>query len=310
MIKTNHILKNRLNDGKGLLVSYHDTDEIVGKMMIEERHCLWEQHLFLMMAGFISRSKTFLDIGSHIGSSALLAKCFNKDISILCFEPQLEMYKLLNKNIQQNNFENIKTYNCSVGDSIRKDITISNVIHDGANSGELYDYNGVKEYNFGGVSLGEGEEQTEMITVDSLNLESCDFMKIDVEGYEFFVLTGAMNTIKKFMPTIFFEHSEHPSEIVKPSDYMMSICSKDSKEIFDHLGGNIFNLLMSFGYNYFRRLESNYFVSYWPYANNGEVIVNHTWDFHECQYINQLYPYDTMFYMMSNDFKTIQSERL
>jgi FkbM family methyltransferase len=44
-----------------------------------------------------------------------------------------------------------------------------------------------------------------LITLDSLCLESLDFMKIDVEGYEPYVLEGAMESIKKFMPIIVLE---------------------------------------------------------------------------------------------------------
>jgi len=34
---------------------------------------------------------------------------------------------------------------------------------------------------------------------------SVDFIKIDTEGYEYFILKGAINTIKKYKPTIQLE---------------------------------------------------------------------------------------------------------
>ena len=47
-----------------------------------------------------------------------------------------------------------------------------------------------------------------MLTVDSLALEECDFIKIDTEGSEILVLIGALETIKKYKPIIFFEHTD------------------------------------------------------------------------------------------------------
>jgi FkbM family methyltransferase len=43
------------------------------------------------------------------------------------------------------------------------------------------------------------------ITLDSLNLNACNLIKIDVEGYEMNVLKGAKNTIGKFLPVLWIE---------------------------------------------------------------------------------------------------------
>jgi FkbM family methyltransferase len=50
-----------------------------------------------------------------------------------------------------------------------------------------------------------------MITVDSLNLDACGFMQLDVEFYELNVIRGALKTIEKYKPVIacelgFFEY--------------------------------------------------------------------------------------------------------
>lgn len=39
-------------------------------------------------------------------------------------------------------------------------------------------------------------------TIDQLNLPACDLIQLDVEGYEINVLHGAIETIKKYKPTI------------------------------------------------------------------------------------------------------------
>ncbi len=44
------------------------------------------------------------------------------------------------------------------------------------------------------------------ITIDSLALESCDLIQLDVEGYESNVVEGAMHTIMRFKPIIIAEN--------------------------------------------------------------------------------------------------------
>ena len=47
--------------------------------------------------------------------------------------------------------------------------------------------------------------QINTITLDSLELEQLDFIKIDVEGSEWQVIDGAMKTLAKYRPMIILE---------------------------------------------------------------------------------------------------------
>jgi len=44
-----------------------------------------------------------------------------------------------------------------------------------------------------------------MVTLDSLDLQDVDYMKLDVEGWEANVIVGAEQTIKAFRPVIMVE---------------------------------------------------------------------------------------------------------
>jgi FkbM family methyltransferase len=44
------------------------------------------------------------------------------------------------------------------------------------------------------------------ITIDSLALETCDLIQLDVEGYESNAIEGAMHTIMRFKPIIIAEN--------------------------------------------------------------------------------------------------------
>ena len=50
-----------------------------------------------------------------------------------------------------------------------------------------------RENNFGGLALGTYEvgERVPVVTIDSFNLQRCNFIKVDVEGMETDVLRGA-----------------------------------------------------------------------------------------------------------------------
>lgn len=61
--------------------------------------------------------------------------------------------------------------------------------------------------DFSNVSsdLAEGDEGVPSLSLDSLNLERCDLLKIDVDGGEMAVLEGAAQTLERLRPTLAIE---------------------------------------------------------------------------------------------------------
>ena len=55
------------------------------------------------------------------------------------------------------------------------------------------------------ISLDSGDVEVDQMTVDSLNLEACDAIQFDLEGYESAALLGAAQTIEKYRPIISLE---------------------------------------------------------------------------------------------------------
>lgn len=47
--------------------------------------------------------------------------------------------------------------------------------------------------------------RTPMIMIDDLNLKHCDFIQLDLEGYEYNAMIGGKNTINKFHPLLCLE---------------------------------------------------------------------------------------------------------
>jgi len=56
------------------------------------------------------------------------------------------------------------------------------------------------------VNSHDGERFVPQFTIDQLNLPACDFIQLDVEGYEINILKGAIKTIEKYKPGISCEN--------------------------------------------------------------------------------------------------------
>jgi FkbM family methyltransferase len=58
------------------------------------------------------------------------------------------------------------------------------------------------------------------LTIDSLKLDACDLIALDVEGYEWPALQGAYRTLDLFHPTLILETKKHGERYGYKSDQM------------------------------------------------------------------------------------------
>lgn len=184
-------------------------------------------------------SLVILDVGSHIGSHSVIYSKLFPNSQILAFEPQSIIFNILNKNIHQNNINNCSVYNNAVG-HINMDTTMSKYLYDGYDC--KIEYGVDKTLNYGGIGLGKDGEYVKMISIDSLNLERCDYIKIDVEGAEILVLTGALNTINKYHPIIFFEETDKTISTEMIESMNININFETPRELLIKIGYHITNI--------------------------------------------------------------------
>jgi FkbM family methyltransferase len=190
---------------------------------------------------YILNSKSILDIGSHVGYHSIAYAKMNSDVKIMSFEPQIKIYELLLKNIEQNGYSNrITAINKCVGHQLGN-TTLSIFCDDGPTTSLPLEYGTDNVYNFGGLNIGIGGNDIEMITVDSLNLDFVDYMKVDVEGAEALVLMGAKETILKHKPVICFEYLKSLSPNYVDTLNLENILSS-------------YDVLRSYGYNNFTEI--------------------------------------------------------
>jgi len=134
---------------------------------------------------YLKSGDTVLDVGANIGTVTLQASvCVESSGRIYSIEPHPQIFKFLNENIKLNNFENVKLFNIAVGDKSGT-ILFSNQKSDCQNK----------------IMLEKSNETIEVPIklLDELTTEEpeINLLKIDVEGFEKFVLLGAKKTLEK-----------------------------------------------------------------------------------------------------------------
>lgn len=156
----------------------------------EKNHGKFDYEHLVAALQFVDNWDFAIDCGAHYGSWSLpISKKFKQVISI---EGRPDLYECLTRNIEGT--KNIDARLLAVGDRF-----------DSVSIGISEQWPG-KDGNTG-VSTVLGSGSTQMIPIDSLDIQHLDFLKIDIEGYELFALKGAEETLKRCKPVIIFEEN-------------------------------------------------------------------------------------------------------
>jgi FkbM family methyltransferase len=181
-----------------------------------------------------------VEVGANIGSHTVhLARLVGSSGRVLAFEPQRVIHQLLCANIALNELFQVHTFHAAVG----------------REAGQIHvppiDYGA--EYNFGGVSVGgSAGEAVPLYRLDDLPLPALRMLKVDVEGMEIDVLSGARQTIAKFRPVLYVEndrraHSEELITLIAELGYEMwwHLPTLFNPDNFAGLSRNIFGKTVS-----------------------------------------------------------------
>ncbi|PWH85275.1 FkbM family methyltransferase [Brumimicrobium oceani] len=141
---------------------------------------------------------TFLDLGANLGVFTLHAsRIVGINGKVISFEPFLTNYKALKKHAEVNHLTNVKIEKLAVG----------------SESGRITLYHDESEDNLGMVTANYVEnavkEEVEVVSIDDYLLRApsltINFIKIDIEGFEYSTLLGLEQTLRKFYPKILIE---------------------------------------------------------------------------------------------------------
>jgi FkbM family methyltransferase len=166
-----------------------------------DNHGAWETHLYYFYSKIIKEDDIVLDGGANIGFHTIQFATLANKGKVYAFEPQPLIFNVLSTNILLNGATNIITH-YRLGLSDKEDIEIFTSMN---NLGVSMTPNCI---NWGGRGFTEkdGDETATTIALDSLNISKLDFIKLDIQGFEYKALIGGINTIKNNMPTIFIEN--------------------------------------------------------------------------------------------------------
>ena len=146
------------------------------------------------------KGKDIIDVGANNGSFTVdFAHLVGNNGKVHSFEPQRIIYYQLCANVFLNGLTNVYCHNVAVGDT-NKFVKIE--------TPNYFEKN--EMVNFGGAEITENDgELVKCKMLDHYNFEEVVFIKIDVQGYEPFVIDGAIHTINKHRPYLFVEFEDH-----------------------------------------------------------------------------------------------------
>jgi FkbM family methyltransferase len=191
----------------------------------------------------------FVDIGANVGLFTLsAAKIVGNTGKVISFEPTPVTYERLGLNIAENSFMNVDSRNKGLGHEIANlNLNISDNGFDAWNSFVITDSQKLKD----SVTVEVSTLDLELAEIDKSRIT---VVKIDVEGWEKFVLEGGKSFFINYSPIVLVEFTETNT---LSAGYHVH-------EIFD--------LMVDYGYQWYR-------------INNGELVIEKK---------RENYPYDNL----------------
>jgi FkbM family methyltransferase len=201
-------LKHELSPHATLVEARHgrfyvlDTDLYVGRSL--RTYGEWTEAEIALLSKVLQPGDCVLDVGANVGSHTVpFSRAVGLEGRVIAFEPQLEIFGLLEANVALNGLANVDLHHAACGASA------------GTLDLPLIDYG--REANFGGVSVRDLEaagrtaaapvRQVPLVRLDdALSLERLRLAKIDVEGMEIEVLRGAERIIDRLRPLLYVEN--------------------------------------------------------------------------------------------------------
>jgi len=152
-------------------------------------------------------TKSFIDIGAHVGIFTLYAANRIPKGQVHSFEPLNHHFEKLENNVNINKYDNVQLNNVLLMGTSRTEELVTpsgddtqNPHMQGSGSSSVYGFENEK-----GTTKHQVKSTTLDQYVDTNSIERVDVIKIDVEGAELDVLQGALHTIDRYRPLVLME---------------------------------------------------------------------------------------------------------
>ncbi len=188
---------------------YPVNDSFVGRAL--DLYGEWCESEIELFASLLVPGDVVVDVGANIGTHTVF---FGKHVGpkgrVVAMEPQRFVHGLLVANVAANGLANV---DCLLAAASDEEGTVEIPVVDprqGCNFGAI------------GVAVDArarsgGTEAVRAMTIDALALERCALVKVDVEGLETLVLSGAAMTIARLQPILFVENNtvQRSGEVIR-----------------------------------------------------------------------------------------------
>lgn len=207
-----------------------------GNFMIDEfdmiggcikREKCWELYLYDIYSNIITKDYYCIDAGANLGFHSIQFGRLGK--KVYSFEPQSYIYNQLCTNILLNGLDNIiEPFKVGLGGKKEKK-QLWNIEHELQVFGNIHNWGGrgIIQENYGaerGINNEFKEEDIiNVISLDSLEIPKCDFLKIDVQGYEYNMMIGSKNLLENNKPIIFLENHINDWISEKTKQYIVEL---------------------------------------------------------------------------------------
>ncbi|WP_197454394.1 FkbM family methyltransferase [Stieleria varia] len=196
------------------------------RMHLDLSRSLSQQLLYLMGERHITEralinehvkpGMSVVDVGANIGYHVLMfAQRIGGSGRITAIEPSPENLTELKANISGNTLKNVDLYEIAVGS---RETTVE--VRGGINSGIQTE--------------GQGIAAVDMKPLSEVVREKCDFIKIDVDGYEAEVVEGAFDVLRRDRPVLLLEL--HPHLLPRFGSNVQTVVAR-LREIYNHIEG-------------------------------------------------------------------------
>lgn len=168
----------------GKQIALLENDSHISKWVIQEGRLDHDQNMLPLLDPHIHKGFTVVDVGGYIGDhTEYYVNRVGRDGKVYAFDPNIAAFECLEFNMST--YPNVACFNMGVSDKPHK-IAIA------------------QNDNVGASHAIDGDDVS-CVTIDSLSLSSCHFIKMDCEGMELHALKGAEKTVANFRPTMLLE---------------------------------------------------------------------------------------------------------
>ncbi len=218
----------RINDSTKLCLRVNSSDKIA----VWE---IWRFKAYNRGRFAICPEDVVVDIGAHIGAFAVYAARHAPRGQVYAYEPFPGNYRLLEKNKNMNDLDNLHVFNLAV--SARKGISNFFTVESNPALNSMSGIYGGEKISVKTVSLDD--------VISDNRIEVVDYIKIDAEGAEYDVLMNCSGALLRRIQRIVLEYHEHPdlpgksrdlAQVLRSNGYQVVVGGWPFQKMFSRTG--------------------------------------------------------------------------